>query len=235
VQLCPIEPNHRTAVLLFARSANCEAKHKSFGLARGQAARVHASLRLHTLRVLRQTGLAIFECAEQSQHGKSFGERISSAVASVSDLGFTGVVVVGADTPGLRSSDVIKAASVVEQGENVLGRDLRGGVYLFGINLQLGSGFRQNSFEELPWQLPNLGDAIYEFLQPGFELHRLGDLNARCDLMHLPKGLELVRVLKALFSELQPVFPSRPAMCECKTGFGVSLTYRGPPTVRAAA
>ncbi len=89
------------------------------------------------------------------QEGSSFGERLENAVQSLTDLGYTKVVIVGSDCPDLQLGDVQLAFSALEHHRLVLGPDHRGGCYLIGLNVQdrrrlQGVRWQQNTdFEEL--------------------------------------------------------------------------------------
>ena len=102
------------------------------------------------------------------QSGSSFGEKLENAVATLADLGYTKVVIVGSDCPDLEPADIQQAFSALKQRRLVLGPDHRGGCYLIGLDVQdrchlHGVQWQRNTdFEELLrrfgvencWQLP---------------------------------------------------------------------------------
>jgi hypothetical protein len=84
------------------------------------------------------------------QHGSSFGERLENAVQTLTDLGYTKVVIVGSDCPDLELGDIQLAFSALEHHRLVLGPDHRGGCYLIGLgtsgrHLLHGIRWQQNS------------------------------------------------------------------------------------------
>ncbi|PWT89320.1 MAG: hypothetical protein C5B54_09095 [Acidobacteria bacterium] len=68
------------------------------------------------------------------QHGTTFGERLTHAIAKLSKLGYREIVIVGRDCPELESRDIHLAFKRLHDYRVVLGPDHRGGCYLIGIH-----------------------------------------------------------------------------------------------------
>jgi len=67
------------------------------------------------------------------QVGSSFAARLENAVATVTELGYNEVVLIGRDCPQLEVDDVAEAFAQLADHRLVLGPDHRGGCYLIGV------------------------------------------------------------------------------------------------------
>ncbi len=67
------------------------------------------------------------------QRGRSFAERLETAVEEVAALGYEEIVIVGQDCPRLSATDIATAFAALENQRLVLGPDHRGGCYLIGL------------------------------------------------------------------------------------------------------
>ncbi|MGH7937207.1 MAG: TIGR04282 family arsenosugar biosynthesis glycosyltransferase, partial [Chthoniobacterales bacterium] len=68
-----------------------------------------------------------------AQRGVTFAERLELALEEISDLGYEEIVVIGADCPGLTTTDITAAFAGLASKRLVLGPDHRGGCYLIGL------------------------------------------------------------------------------------------------------
>lgn len=70
------------------------------------------------------------------QHGATLGERLDSTINYAGELGFSPIVVLGADSPTLPASFIKNTLDVLSRGnaEVVLGPTSDGGYYLIGFN-----------------------------------------------------------------------------------------------------
>lgn len=182
-------------MLLFTRSASGEAAHKRFvEHATGAAnAAVAAQLIEQATEAAQQAG-ADFLCVESGQQvGRTFGERLTAAVAYGFALGYEQLVVIGNDCPALGAKQLRQAVHALETTDAVLGPAADGGVYLLGV--------KRNSFDaaiwaRLPWQTSLLGKALAGcLLQNGATVHtldQLADIDTAHDLarvlLQLPEG-----------------------------------------------
>ena len=169
-----------TAILLFSRTASAEAEYKSFGAGSG-GSRITDALITRTELTLQKIGLPVFRSDEHSQIGDSFGERLANAMARVYDQGYERLLVVGNDCPSVSASHLRAAARQLSIGQNVVGPDRRGGVWLIG--LQRGD-FNADTFAQLPWESHELYQYLADLLPSRTDAASLGDLNTFEDLKH---------------------------------------------------
>lgn len=142
-----------SAILLFARSARLDARDK--GLSGGE--RFIEELTAQTKLKAARTGLPVFHIDEKSQVGTSFGERLGNAMKSVYEQGIEYLLVLGNDSPDLRTETLKGAVALLKDGKTVFGPTPDGGTYLIGLSREY---FDYQSFIRLPWQEKNLFDAL---------------------------------------------------------------------------
>ncbi len=140
--------NGKTAILIFANSAEKEITTKSFS-----SKRVFEVLNNKTYTIAKNTGLPFFIHSETQQIGQSFGERFTNAIQSVYNKGFDAVITIGNDTPHLTSKHIVKAVEKLKIHDIVLGPSTDGGFYLMGLKK---AHFNANTFLKLPWQTSKL-------------------------------------------------------------------------------
>jgi glycosyltransferase A (GT-A) superfamily protein (DUF2064 family) len=162
-----------SAILLFARSAHLDARDK--GMCGGE--RFIAELTAQTKLKARRAGLPVFHIDEKSQTGTTFGERLGNAMKSIYDQGIEHLLVIGNDSPDLRTKSLQGAVELLEEGKTVFGPTADGGTYLIGINRE---HFDFESFILLPWQEKNLFEAL---------LYWTLSVGGRCEV--LPSLLDL--------------------------------------------
>ena len=192
------------AILVFARTPGCEARHKPLGDPRA-ARRVHQALLGRLLRALASVRIdsdvvlvldgpsseraAVTQRFEAGigrsvhsvrQRAGGFGERMAAAVAAVRDLGARSLVIVGADSPELRGHHLDEALSRVDAGQSVLGPSTDGGVWLAGAPAS-----RFADVAALPWETARLGSALSAVLGAVHALPMLADLDGLSDLAAL--------------------------------------------------
>lgn len=201
----------KIAILIFARSSECEANIKSFP----QSKEIFDSLNEHTLKLVSKTKLPYYRITEQEQVGDSFGERFTNAVQSIYDLGYQSVIVIGNDTPHLTTKHLLLAEKNLHANKVVVGKATDGGFYLLGIQKDY---FNAELFLKLPWQTQQLTTTLSKlFLTYKAEvvcLETLDDIDALHDIKKILQStrkmrnairfilLETVEVLKFLFIPL---------------------------------
>ena len=139
----------RRCVLLFARSPREEARTKRlrgaeglFALA-GERVAEAAARGGFDLLVVGDGGPPKQEGkARLSQRGRGFADRLLNAFADAAALGYTQVVAVPGDVPGLDAAVLAEAGRALEEGGVVLGPSPDGGVYLLGCAPSLAPAFR---------------------------------------------------------------------------------------------
>src|SRR5262245_22675256 len=112
----------RRCILLFARSAQAEARAK--GLDEAAVLFALAERRIRAAARALKIDLVIPE-----QRGTTFGERIENAFSDARASGYEQIVVVGNDTPGLRTGHFVRAFAELERHAVVLGPSEDGGAY----------------------------------------------------------------------------------------------------------
>ncbi|MDC6366472.1 MULTISPECIES: DUF2064 domain-containing protein [Flavobacteriaceae] len=159
-----------TAVLIFANSAAKDA------LAKKNCANpsLFDQLTHHTLDMVKATGLPYFHFSEKEQRGETFAKRLSHAIQSVFQLGYSQVISIGNDTPNLRKSHILDAHRRLTPQNVVLGPSLDGGFYLLGMHR---SHFDAEAFEALPWQQAALYQKTTSYFKTkGAAVHALDKL-----------------------------------------------------------
>jgi glycosyltransferase A (GT-A) superfamily protein (DUF2064 family) len=132
----------RDAVLVFARGAETDRRLRGLSRAAGTllrgsalaAAATGAAADVHLFTpgaapVRGEGGYVV-----HGQRGRTFGQRLSNAVASLAGLGYQRIVIVGGDCPDLSAADVRDALAGLAGHDAVLGPDHRGGCWLIAIH-----------------------------------------------------------------------------------------------------
>lgn len=135
----------QTAILIFANSAEVDARTKST-IAKPE---LFDELTAHTLQIVKQSNLPFFHISEKHQHGNTFGERFSNAIQSIYDRGYENIITVGNDSPELKPHHIIETERQLKLGKTVLGPTMDGGFYLMGLHRD---NFDPTLFQKLPWQ-----------------------------------------------------------------------------------
>lgn len=149
--------NNKTAILIFANSAQQEAVNKPFR----KSSALFNTLNKQTLQKVKRSKLPYFHISEEEQKGETFGERYTNAIQFVYDQGFDNVITVGNDTPQLQTSQLINTAKKLEENPVILGPSKDGGYYMMGLNK---SQFNFEAFLKLPWQTSQLTKHISNLL-----------------------------------------------------------------------
>ncbi|OUS03546.1 hypothetical protein A9Q86_01140 [Flavobacteriales bacterium 33_180_T64] len=170
--------NNKTAILIFANSAQLEAVQKPFH----SSEVLFDALNDQTLKIAKRSGLPYFLSSEKNQKGASFGERFTNAIQSVYEKGFHNVIAIGNDTPHLQTQHILKAANRLLQNDIVLGPSKDGGFYLIGIK---HTHFNIENFLKLPWQTSRLNQSISKLVTSKKSsityLEGLNDINSVSD------------------------------------------------------
>ncbi|WP_298900499.1 DUF2064 domain-containing protein [uncultured Psychroserpens sp.] len=145
--------NTKTAILIFANTAEFEAVKKPFQ----SSETLFDALNAQTLKIVQRSGLPYFHSSEKNQVGSTFGERFTNAIESVYKKGFDAVITIGNDTPYLQTNHIFQAVHALEQNDIVLGPSKDGGFYLMGLKQ---SHYNTETFLKLPWQTSRLHRSI---------------------------------------------------------------------------
>ncbi len=147
-----------TALLLFLRNEQDEARCKPLAGSQQASAALFRRFNRYAIQQARRTGLPLFVIQGDQQVGSTFGERLANAYQSVFELGYERVIAIGNDCPELNTGLLLQAAGALEEHGLVLGPTQDGGAYLIGLQR---STFDPVAFANLPWQT----DTVYEALQ----------------------------------------------------------------------
>lgn len=197
-------PTKDTAILIFARSAHCEASVKtSVGNKRADF-KLHQLLLNKTSQTVIKSGLDFFAVDESTQHGASFGQKLASAFEQIFHLGYAKVIAIGSDCPELQTADLLLAASYLRSGQAVLGPDKRQGVYLIGMS---SDQFDAEQFSKLDWQSDQTLYSLINYFTKSSLLPLKSDINTYNDLRKaiwlLKKGLR--QAIVQIVGLLKPV------------------------------
>lgn len=217
-----------TAILFFTRSGQEEIQHKTFHSNHQTAYRVAEHLIKRTRTVLQAANYPVFEVDSAKQQGITPNARFDSAMNLIFEQGFEKIIAVGNDCPQLTTSDIKKAADLLETRSLVLGPDLRGGTYLFAIRK---SEYKSQLVLSLPWGSSQfLNRMLHQMdLQQVAFLDTLSDVNGLLD--DLQKAATQIRkaLLKAFLLLFYPDQPSSNNLTLSTIEFRVSRISRGPP------
>jgi glycosyltransferase A (GT-A) superfamily protein (DUF2064 family) len=190
-----------TALLLFLRNEQDEARCKPLAGSQKASAALFRRFNRYAIQQARRTGLPLFVIQGDQQVGANFGERLANAYQSVFELGYERVIAIGNDCPELNAGMLLQAAGKLEQHGLVLGPTQDGGAYLIGLQR---SAFDRAAFANLPWQtdtvyeaLEALADDAVAVLSTSFDVDRPETL--RRQLWRLPVALR--RVLSCLIGQ----------------------------------
>ncbi|WBA43535.1 TIGR04282 family arsenosugar biosynthesis glycosyltransferase [Hymenobacter canadensis] len=224
----------RAAILLFTRPAGEEAAHKSFGRGRRAAAAIAAQLIARASATARQAGVD-FVCVESGeQGGRTFGQRLASALAYGFELGYEQLVVIGNDCPQLTPALVRQAVRALHTTDAVLGPALDGGVYLLGLHRRF---FEAEAWVALPWKTAALGHALRRCLHRAgatvATLRPLADVDTAHDFAGLLAWLPANTFRNHLHTILAAEKPARPMLRlrPMLLAEATTLPQRGPPTL----
>ncbi|MDH7447943.1 TIGR04282 family arsenosugar biosynthesis glycosyltransferase [Aquimarina sp. 2201CG14-23] len=145
--------NLKTAILVFANSAQEELQHKP--ILGGE--KLFDELNKRTLAIVESSKLPFYIFTEKNQFGTTFGERFVNAIQTIYDLGFDNVITIGNDTPHLKKHHLLESARQLQNKKFVLGPSTDGGFYLMGLHK---SQFNPSIFLKLPWQSGHIAKRI---------------------------------------------------------------------------
>ena len=219
----------KTAILIFAQSAEKDAAQKSFG----PSTQLFEALNLETLRKVQQSSIPYFHFSDKEQTGDSFGERFVNAVQAIYDKGFDKVITIGNDSPQLKTTHLLEAEMRLNEGKTVLGPTLDGGFYLMGLHK---NNFDSTLFLRLPWQRFGLFNQISTLLGTNNSsihlLPVLQDIDNQKDITSLLNFTQsitkfLMRVFSSLLIKIKAPIPKKALKHESLLSF--SLFNKGSP------
>ncbi len=111
------------------------------------------------------------------QKGNSLGERMLHAFYTAKKGGYSRILLVGSDIPGLRASIAEDAFSALESHCAVIGPATDGGYYLIGFR---SKRIVRSAFEKIPWSTPRVLEQTLDRLE-----------NASCSVRLLPAACDI--------------------------------------------
>jgi uncharacterized protein len=129
------------------------------------------------------------------QEGDNLGERLNSAIAYVANLGFSPLIVLGADSPTLPPLfiETARAALASNDADVVLGPTTDGGYYLLGVRKPVPNLFNyvawstDRTFTQTAHNIKQLGLRLLE-LPRWYDVDTFADLDRLCsELSSNPK------------------------------------------------
>jgi hypothetical protein len=168
-----------SAILIFTRTASEEAAHKTFVQRAGKKSNRNIAVQLirQTIATAKRTKLPVFVHDSNAQQAQTFGKNLADALESVFARGYERVMVIGNDSPKLKSSTLLESNKQLTHNPLVLGPSTDGGVYLIGIQQ---AAYQRQAFLELPWETAKLQGAFEQYLSQ----HTIQWLEPLCDLDH---------------------------------------------------
>ncbi len=153
---------NNTAILIFSRSAQAEAKEKKLVFNPRKAEPVAHLMIKSTHRVVKSTKIPYFFFTEKKQVGHSFGERLAHAFETIFDKGFDHVIAIGNDCLSLSKTDILSAQQALNSGiDTVFGKTTDGGAYLIGLQK---TTFDAAAFQQIEWKSPSVFEELLNFV-----------------------------------------------------------------------
>ena len=205
----------RRCILLFARSANAEARTK--GLRDAEVIFALAERRIRAAARALKIDLVIAD-----QRGATFGERLENAFADARARGYQQIVAVGNDTPGVRTGHFVRAFAALQRHAVVLGPSDDGGVYLIGAALPI-----ERCFSRVRWKTRSTR-ADLAAIAGAVLLERLADVDRTGDLERLDARGDRLLALVLVAIRARPPIPEALPRRSIER-IGESRSIRGPP------
>ena len=118
-----------TALLIFARTASEESKHKRFLASKAFFEYQNNKV----LNIAKSSGLDYYWIHDRLQVGNSFEERFLNAIQNLFELGYNEVITIGNDSPELQNQHIHQALTVLKTNDMCFGPSHDGGFYLWGL------------------------------------------------------------------------------------------------------
>ncbi len=167
-----------------------------------------------------------------AQRGRGFGERLRNAFEDARAAGYTEIVTVPGDVPGLSEAQLSAAFRALASRDVVLGPSPDGGVWLIGSRARTDLS---ELFAGVPWRTAGVLSGLVRNAPGAALLDALLDVDGPSDLALLASEPGLDPVLAALLSALRPVplLPTRVRLARMHGSRPVAPA-RAPPVSRAA-
>jgi glycosyltransferase A (GT-A) superfamily protein (DUF2064 family) len=205
-----------TAILLFSRSVRAETDAKPLLKGRGMGMQRLLTRKLiaHARKIAAKSGFPIIFFSENQQQGANFASRYVHAFESVFAMGYSKVISIGNDCPGLQTSDILKAHAALDQHGMVSGPAEDGGVYLLG--------FRKDTFQAeallgVAWQTSKVQQQLAFLYPDGLIVNALrADLDTPSSFIQWATSGVLLR---SFWNLLKTFLAGNPVYTVCKYTF----------------
>ena len=147
-----------TALLIFARTASEESKHKRFLASKAFFEYQNNKV----LNIAKSSGLDYYWIHDRLQVGNSFEERFLNAIQNLFELGYNEVITIGNDSPELQKQHIHQALTVLKTNDMCFGPSHDGGFYLWGLKKD---DFLKEDFLNFSWNTSTLLSEILEELK----------------------------------------------------------------------
>ncbi len=183
--------SNNTAIIFFSRSASYEADKKSFlKTSFNSNKKIAESLIDHSLITIKKTEFPFYIFDETRQTGKTFNERLLSAIDYGFTKGHSSLIVIGNDCPQLTAKDIVNASEKLSSNDFVIGPTYNGGLYLIGLTKNAAYN---NLITNIKWQTSTVAKNTLSWLYTSaadyFLLSRLSDFNDINDYVFLKARL----------------------------------------------
>ncbi|WP_127845834.1 TIGR04282 family arsenosugar biosynthesis glycosyltransferase [Psychroflexus aestuariivivens] len=189
----------KTALLIFARTASEESKHKTFKASEA----LFDYQNKQVLKLAKTSGLDYFWIDEHKQRGENFAHRYLNAIQGVFDKGFEQVISIGNDTPELNLNHLQCAVKSLDCKDMCFGPSRDGGFYLWGVKK---SFFNKEKYLHFSWKTKDLLSEILLYLeQQSFTvdcISTLMDLDYREDAISLLQKSRLTFQIKVILFQI---------------------------------
>lgn len=197
--------NPKTAILIFVRDPNSEARQKVFAenldfKANKKLAKV---LNQRIIKLCKSTSIPTFVCNSFHQKGASFGARIANAFESIYDQGYKNVIAVGNDCFDISKDLLLNVEQKLNQNEIVLGPARDGGLYLIGLSK---SAFKRKEIINFKWTSEYLCQDFRNFAdQFEFEFDELQSASDIDNATDFKLAVQALSKLDVFFKTIQEI------------------------------
>jgi hypothetical protein len=204
--------SNNTAIIFFSRSASCEADRKPFLKTSFKSnKRIAESLIDHSLAIIKQTEFPFYIFDETRQTGKTFNERLLSAIDYGFTKGHSSLVIIGNDCPQLTAKELLIASEKLKSNDFVIGPNYNGGLYLIGLTK---SAAYNSLITNIKWQTSTVAKNTLSWLSAStadyFLLSTLSDFNNINDYVFLKDRLTVYNkfsiVIKSILASYSLLF-----------------------------
>ena len=225
--------NNKTCILLFSRTAESEAKHKTLHSVKSRNQLVHKKLYDRCLDIIHKTEIPLIHFNEAQQVGTTFGSKLTNAISKSFEK-FENVIVIGSDCPTLGEKDLLHAAESLANNYQVIGHDGRGGSYLIGIKR---AHWNSTAFLEIDWNTNQVSKQLEVLLSSVSTLVLLDkriDINQFYDLLKIKAIAFKTRIFIQIL--IETIQNKQISLLVSSANFllhiGQSLNFRGPPSLK---